>query len=172
MEREPVGSLFLLSGMVEEKIIDLLEAKFEEADFQECFWLDVKLLPNKKLEVILDSDSGINFTTCRQISRYLESHIDEEGWLGEKYVLEVSSPGVNRPLKIQRQYPKHMGRKLEVKLADGTKHEGRLVELTDNGIVLEAKVRRKEGKRKVTEVVQTPIPFDTIDKALVKISFK
>ena len=158
--------------MVEEKIIDLLEDKFEEEEFKECFWLDVKLLPNKKLEVILDSDSGINFDTCRQISRYLESHIDTEGWLGEKYVLEVSSPGVDRPLQQQRQYPKHLGRKLEVKLKDGAKHEGKLAQLTEQGIVLEAKVRRKEGKRKVTEVVQTPIAFDDIDKAIVKISFK
>lgn len=157
---------------MEEKIIDLLEEKFTEPEFANCFWLDVKLHANKKLEVIIDCDTGVTFTTCRQVSRYLESYIDEEQWLGEKYTLEVSSPGTDRPLQLPRQYHKHVGRKLEVKTKEGETYEGRLTEVTSDAITLQYKVRRKEGKRKVTEEVETTITFAAIEKAKVKISFK
>ncbi|WP_169433354.1 ribosome assembly cofactor RimP [Lewinella cohaerens] len=157
---------------MEEKIIDLLEEKFTEPEFSNCFWLDVKLHAGKKLEIIIDCDTGVTFTTCRQISRHLESVIDEEQWLGPKYTLEVSSPGTDRPLQLPRQYKKHLGRKLVVKTKGGDEYEGRLSEITEEAITLDYKVRRKEGKRKVTEEVQTTIAFDAIEKAKVKISFK
>ena len=76
------------------------------------------------------------------------------------------------PLQLPRQYHKHLGRKLEVKTKEGEDYEGRLSEITDEGITLDYKVRRKEGKRKVTEEVQTTIAFSAIEKAKVKISFK
>ena len=157
---------------VEEKIIDLLEEKFKEPEFSNCFWLDVKLHADKKLEVIIDCDTGVTFLTCQIISRHLESVIDEEQWLGPKYTLEVSSPGAERPLQLPRQYQKHLGRKLEVKTKEGEEYEGRLSEITEEGITLDYKVRHKEGKRKVTEEVQTTIAFAAIEKAKVKISFK
>lgn len=157
---------------MEEKIIDLLEEKFTEEEFQDCFWLDVKMLPNNKLEIYVDADSGITFRKCQRISRYLEQFIDEEGWLGEKYVLEVSSPGTSRPLKLKRQYPKNVGRKLKVKLNDGSKIEGKLIEVDDEQIILETKERRKVGKRKVTETIQHKLPFSNIEEAIVQISFK
>lgn len=161
-----------MAKSVEEKIIDLLEEKFMDPEFENCFWLDVKLLPNKKLEVIIDCDTGVTFDTCRKISRYLESFIDEEQWLGQKYTLEVSSPGADRPLQLPRQYTKHIGRKLEVKTNEGEDYEGRMISATETEITLQYKVRRKEGKRKVTEEVETTIPFTDIKKAKVKLSFK
>lgn len=156
---------------MEEKIIDLLDQKFAEPEFSNCFWIDVKLHANKKLEVLIDCDEGVSFDQCRRISRYLEGFIDEGNWLGEKYVLEVSSPGADRPLKLARQYPKHIGRKLEVKTASGETYEGRLSEVTEDQITLQYKLRRKEGKRKITEEVSTPILFTDIQQAKVKISF-
>lgn len=156
--------------MVEAKITDLLEEKFQEEEFNDCFLVDIKL-NNTKLEVYIDSDTGISFDTCRRISRYLEAYLDEEGWLGEKYTLEVSSPGATRPLTMKRQYPKHVGRKLEVSTLDDGKKEGTLIKVDADSITLSAKVRIKEGKRKKTEVVESEIPFDQIAKAKIKISF-
>lgn len=156
--------------MVVEKITDLLEEKFSEEAFSDCFLVDINH-SNKKLEVFIDSDSGINFEKCQKISRYLEQFLDEEGWLGEEYVLEVSSPGVGRPLKLKRQYPKNIGRKVEVFLREGETTEGVLTAVDEEGITLEAKVRRKEGKRKKTETVERIIPFTAIKKTVVKVSF-
>ncbi len=153
------------------RIRDLLEDKFEEPDWTDCFLVDIKPHPNNKIEVFMDSDTGVTFEKCQKISRYLENIIDEEGWLGEKYTLEVSSPGVDRPLKLWRQYPKNIGRKLDLVLEDGDKKTGYLREVHDSEIVLEEKVRIKEGKRKKTMVKETQIPFDFIKKAVVKVSF-
>lgn len=157
---------------MEEKIIDLLDEKFKEAEFEDCFWLDVKRHSvRNKLEVIIDSDTGLTLRKCQRISRYLEGFIDEKGWLGDKYVIEVCSPGADKPLKKARQYPKHIGRKLEVKKKDGEIEEGRLTEITKEGILIEYKVRRKEGKRKITEEIKSTISFDQIERATVKLSF-
>ncbi len=157
---------------VEEKIIDLLEGKLLDPEFADCFWLDVTLSKDNKLDIIIDCDSGVTFETCRQISRYLEGFIDEAGWLGETYTLEVSSPGADRPLQLPRQYKKHVGRTLEVTLASGETLEGTLEEATDEHIALAYKVSRKEGNKKVTEDVRTTHLFGDIKTAIVKISFK
>lgn len=157
--------------MVEDKITALLEEKFREDAFTDCFLVDLKLHAHNKLDVFLDCDFGITFEKCQQISRYLEQYLDEEQWLGEKYVLEVSSPGVSRPLMMQRQYPRNIGRKVEVKLNDGDKRTGTLREVEEDHIVLEEKVRVKEGKRKKTEVVETEISFSSIEHTKVKITF-
>jgi len=157
--------------VVEDKIKALLEEKFREDAFSDCFLVDLKLHANNKLEVFIDSDFGISFEQCQKISRYLEQYLDEEQWLGEKYVLEVSSPGVGRPLMMQRQYPKNVGRKVEVKLKEGGKRSGVLKEVEEDRIVLEEKVRTKEGKRKKTELVETEIDFNSIEETKVKITF-
>ena len=157
--------------MIEKKLTDLLDQKFTEEAFSTCFLIELKSLPGNRIEVFIDSDEGVNFSTCQQLSRYLEHHIEENGWLGEKYILEVSSPGVGRPLKLGRQYPKHIGRKLEVKQMEGDTVTGTLTEVSETGIVLEEKTRIKEGKKKKTVVLQHEIGFDNIKKAIVKISF-
>lgn len=157
---------------MEEQIIDLLDEKFKEAEFEDCFWLDIKRhSARNRLEVIIDSDTGLTLRKCQRISRYLEGFIDEKGWLGEKYVIEVCSPGADKPLKITRQYPKHIGRKLIIKKKNGETEEGRLTSVTDEAILIEYKVRRKEGKRKITEEVKSTITFDQIKQATVKLSF-
>ena len=156
--------------MIEEKITELLEQKFQEEEFADCFLVELKL-NQQKLGVFIDADSGITFQKCQQLSRYLESYIDTENWLGEKYILEVSSPGVGRPLQLKRQYAKNVGRKVEVSLTDGSKQEGQLIAVKETGVTIEFKQRIKEGKKKKTETVQKEIPFTEIQKTIVKITF-
>lgn len=156
--------------MVERKIEKLLLEKFKEEEYSDCFIIEV-MQNNKKLQIFIDSDSNIDFTKCRKISRYLEEYIDENNWLGEKYILEVSSPGIDRPLKFPRQYKKNIGRRLELLTMDDEKVSGTLLETSEEGIVLEYKVRIKEGKKKRTEIVQQAIAFEDIKKAMIKFSF-
>ncbi|GAB5551702.1 MAG: ribosome maturation factor RimP [Saprospiraceae bacterium] len=160
--------------MIEERTRDLLEQKFQEEEYQDCFVVEVKYNPaNKKLQAFVDSDSSMTFRKCQRLSRFLESYIDDEQWMGEKYTLEVSSPGVDRPLKLARQYTKNIGRRLEVLLHDDDKkYKGSLIKADDQGIVLESQQTRKQGKKKIKETVETEIPYDQIRKAIVKITFK
>ena len=158
--------------MVEQKITQLLEEKFKEPEFEDCYLVDLELSKGNKLNVFVDSDSGMSFKKCQRISRYLESHLDEKLWLGEKYILEVSSPGVDRPLKFLRQYHKNIGRTAEMTTVNGETKKGKIVAVNGEAISLESKERIKEGKKKKTVIVSTEIPFDQIEKTIIKITFK
>ncbi len=156
---------------MEEHITKMLEDLFATSeDFADCFVVDVNQT-NTRLEIFVDADSGMTFRKCQQMSRYVEAYLDEEQPLGEKYTLNVSSPGVDRPLKFQRQYVKNVGRSMKVKTIEGAEHEGKMIAADNDAITLEAKVRIKEGKRKKTVVQQTKIAYADINKAIVKISF-
>ena len=157
--------------MVEQKISKLLAEKFKETEFESYFLIDLELKGENKLEVYLDGDTGITLGKCQQISRYIEKHLDENLWIGEKYGLEVSSPGTKRPLKFLRQYHQHIGRKLEVKIEEEGKVEGKLTKVEENSIVLEWRERIKEGKKKRNIDVVKEIPFDRIKNTIVKLTF-
>ena len=158
---------------VTEKIAQLLEEKYSTDEiFADCFTVEIELKPVQKLCVFADSDSGMTFEKCQKLSRYLEAFIDTNGWLGEKYTLEVSSPGIARPLKFPRQYHKNIGRQLEVTQIDKNRMVGLLKAVEETQIVLSQTVtERDEKKKKKIVEVETFIPFDQIEKAIVKLAF-
>lgn len=158
--------------MIERKIESLLQEKLKEEEFADCFLIESKLHANNKLEVFIDSDSNMTFEKCSKISRYLEKHIEENNWLGENYTLEVSSPGIDRPLLFLRQYQKNTGRNVEVTLKNGDTKAGLLLKADNEKLYIEEKMRIKEGKKNKTQVVETEIPFTEINKTIVKIAFK
>jgi ribosome maturation factor RimP len=156
---------------MEERINDLLADLFSTDEYSDCFLVEVKQ-SGKKIEVFVDSDNQMDFEKCREISRHLEKeYLDVEQPLGESYTLDVGSPGVGRPLRLYRQYPKNLGRNLEITTTDGDSYTGQLKKVTPNEVTLEAKVLRKEGKRTKTTVEEISIAFDAIKKSIVKISF-
>lgn len=157
--------------MIENKIEELLAQRFQEADLADCFTIEVLLRPGNRLEVAFDSDSGVTIEKCQTISRFLEAHLDKEGWLGERYTLDVSSPGVSRPLKFRRQYPRNIGRTVEVILHDDTKHKGILRAADDHAITIEEKVQTEINGKKKKGLAQTAIPFDAIKSTTVKVTF-
>jgi len=155
-----------------ERIAQLLEEKYAaDESLADCFTVDIELRPGNKLYVFVDSDSGINFDKCKKLSRHLESHIDTHGWLGTKYVLEVSSPGIGRPLRFLRQYHKNIGRTVVVTLPDDTRERGILKAADETQVVIEQTVVEKEGKKKKEVLVQRAIPFDQIKSTVVKAAF-
>ncbi|MCR9285793.1 MAG: ribosome maturation factor [Bacteroidetes bacterium] len=145
--------------------------KFQEEGFQDCFLVEIKLSQHNKVEVFLECDSGLTFRKCQKISRYLESFIDEEQWLGEKYTLDVSSPGIGKPLKMNRQYRINIGRRVEVFLLEGKPQTGKLIEVDNDSITIEYEITVKEGKKKRKEMTQQNILFENIKKTVVKVSF-
>jgi ribosome maturation factor RimP len=158
--------------MVEERILKLLIEKFEEAGWEDCFPVEIKHhQKSNKLEVFVDSDKGMTFEKCQKLSRFLESFLDTELWLGEKYVLEVSSPGVGRPLKLKRQYFKNIGRTVEVKWNENDTLEGLLKEANETGVGIEHEIQVVEGNKKLKKNTITFIPFDAIKSTKVKAAF-
>ena len=152
---------------VEKRVKELVEEKI--ADRPELFLVDIKMLPNNKLIIHVDGDEGITIQDCAAISRHVGFHLEEENVLDKAYNLEVSSPGIGEPLKLKRQYNKNIGREVSVKLEGGALTEGKLLTVSDDGIVIEAKVKIK-GKK--AELVETGIDFNNITETKVLISFK
>lgn len=152
---------------VEKKVESLVEEKI--ADRPELFLVEVKMLPNNKLIIHVDGDEGISIQDCVAISRHVGFHLEEENVIEQAYNLEVSSPGVGEPLRLNRQYVKNIGRTLSIKFKDGLKKEGKLLEVTEDNLVLEESVKEK-GKKAVN--VETTIPFNDILETSVLISFK
>lgn len=148
-----------------------LEEKFKENEYESCFCVEVKEVQRgRKIEVYIDCDTGVDFSTCKKISRFLEEDLDESPLVKENYILEVSSPGARRPLVLLRQYGKHVGRKLEIKLTDGEKFEGRLLDVLDDSILLERRIVEREGKRKIRKKIESEVAFSAIQTARVKLA--
>jgi ribosome maturation factor RimP len=143
-----------------QRIRSLLEDLFTEGPLSDCFVIDVTQKGTKSVTVFIDSDSGVTFDKCTQVSRYLEKRMDEENLFGGDYVLDVSSPGAERPLMLWRQYPRHRGRTLLVTLKDGSELEGVLAEVGLETVTLQM----EKGESMV-------IPFSDIEKSLVQIRF-
>jgi ribosome maturation factor RimP len=121
----------------------------------------------KKLLIIIDGDNGVTIDDCGNISRELSKALDDSSLLDENYMLEVSTPGLDHPLKLKRQYKKNIGRKLKIKLADKIV-EGQLKNVSDEVISLD----QETGSGKKKEVTSLDIPFSEIEKAFVLVSFK
>ncbi len=91
------------------------------------------------LEVFVDSESGVSLDLCSAISRALLQAIDAENLVDGGYRLEVSSPGLSRPLQYPWQYRKHIGRQLEVRWRRGAEAQtatGELVAADDEAITV------------------------------------
>lgn len=144
----------------------LIHSVFDEGRCGEYYLVDLEISPSNHISVFVDGDEGVSLEACTQISRVLESVLDEEPTLGGIYQLEVSSPGVSRPLKFLRQYLKHVGRTLKVKLTGGAIIEGKLMATGPDSITLEVKPKEKKAKAESKE-----IPFEDIQEAFVIIVF-
>ncbi len=154
---------------IDKKVAELVEEKIAEMARPDLFLVSAKLLPNGKLVILLDGDKGIGIAECAQISRYVGFKLEEEDVIKTAYNLEVSSPGIDVQLTMARQYLKNIGRELAIKMADGSKREGRLTAITEDAVTIEEKIKQK-GKK--AEIIESVIPIDQITETKVLISFK
>ena len=151
-----------LRKIIEESIAEMLETAFFVVDLQ------IKTVKEvAKITVLLDGDTGVGIDTCVSVSRHVSSKLDEIEEIAEKYSIDVSSPGVDFPMRLVRQYPQHIGRTLKITLKDATIIEGKLLDFAEDtqSLSIQNIVKKKE---------QAPIivPFDTIKEAFVVVSFK
>lgn len=135
------------------------------------FVVDVRLLPAQgatRVQVLVDGDQGISIDDCARLSRQLSAALDERGFGDDRYTLEVSTPGVDQPLRLLRQYRKNIGRTVKVVMHDKTKWKGPLLAVSDSAIVM----RHTEGEGKKKTEKEVTLSLDQIEKTLVQISFK
>lgn len=121
----------------------------------------------RRILVIIDGDNSVNIDDCANLSRQISGVLEENGWEGENYLLEVSTPGLDQPLKLKRQYKKNIGRRVKVKLHD-RQIEGKLTDVSEERITLSQEV----GKGKKMEIQTVELQFSDIEKTFVLVSFK
>ncbi len=139
------------------------------------FVADLRIKPTHNIKLFLDGDQGITIEKCVQINRLLYKKLEESGlFVDGDFSLEVSSPGLDEPLKLFRQYQKNVGRLVEIQLLDGTTRIGRMVQVHEEGLVLEENKGKKgpghQGIRK-PELVNQAIPFNNIKTTKIQVVF-
>lgn len=138
------------------------------ADEPEYFCVSVTIKPTNNIKVFLDGDEGIKIEKCVSVNRRLYKLIEEGAIYPEgDFSLEVSSPGIDEPLKLHRQYTKNIGRTVLVQFVDGSEKEGVLEAVAEADIILQTTTGK--GKKAVTE--QLVIPFENIKSTTVQIKF-
>lgn len=153
-----------LEGLVERLLAELI-------DRPDLFVVGIRAGGSRStpaIQVVLDGDQGIDVEACSSVSRRLSARLDEEETLRNGYKLEVSSPGIDQPLRLQRQYPKNVGRQMKVVLRDGTILRGTLLSVEGDTIVL---LPGKSGKKKAGTPEAITVHHADIEEARVEISF-
>jgi len=150
---------------LKEKIKDLAEKSLANPGH---FVVEVVVSKHKpwKFTLIVDGDQGITIVDCAAVSRALNESLESE--IVDPYTLEVSTPGLDHPLKLNRQFKKNVGRGLKVVKKDKSTVTGTLTRSDEEKIVVES----ESGKGKNAEVKTIEIPFSEIEKAFVTVSFK
>ncbi|MCR6639771.1 MAG: ribosome maturation factor RimP [Sporocytophaga sp.] len=132
---------------IEEKILQIAEKNLSSDDL---FIVDLVITGNsgrQKISITLDGDNGVDIDTCAYLSRKVGNEIEETNLIDAAYVLEVSSPGIDQPLKLKRQYYRNIGRRVSVTLLDDSQINGLLKEVNEELIVLDAEKKINRQKK-------------------------
>jgi ribosome maturation factor RimP len=157
-------------SMIREENIKLIENQILTliSESPDLFLVALKTDVKNNIRVFLDGDKGISIQSCTTVNRGLYKFIEENELVANNdFSLEVSSPGLDEPLLLHRQYVKNLERPLEVLLTDGIKVEGVLKAVTETGFTLE----ETKGKGKKQEILQHTLAFDAVKSAVIKIVF-
>jgi ribosome maturation factor RimP len=147
---------------IEQKIQALLEGQPNH------FLVEVRIKPTNNIKVFMDADEGMMLSTLIDYNRKLYKVLEESSLFADgDFSLEVSSPGLDEPLKKQRQYKKNTGRYVHITKHDGTALEGKMTETTEVGIVVETET----GKGKKKEIKQETVLFTDIKTTKVQVKF-
>lgn len=150
-----------------EHILALAAEHLKDSDL---YVTNVKVSPDNHINVFIDGDKGVNINDCVGLSRAIEGSLDRNR---EDFSLDVSSHGATAPLVLPRQFRRHTGRTLEVRLLDGSRAEGELVEANDEQITVQYSVRENKplGKGKVTVEKRQDIRYGDIKEARIKLKY-
>ena len=123
-----------------------------------------KKVDGMNLTFIIDSPNGILLEDCEKVHNVLNEKLDEVNPTGDTpYILNVSSPGIDRPIKNYKDFLRNKGSEVEIKLfapKDGKKaYEGRLIDFTDEEVVIEANENVLTFSREIIAQIMPIIKF-------------
>jgi ribosome maturation factor RimP len=148
--------------------IEAIEKLIEPLLQEDVFLVSIKIKPTNNIKIYLDADTGLGIEKCIRINRALYKIIEEKTMYPDgDFSLEISSPGIDEPLKLLRQYRKNVGRDVEVLTNSGAKKEGKLVNVTEDSIGIEY----TEGKGKKALIKNEDLLFSDIKQTRVQVKF-
>ncbi len=154
-----------------ETILALAQERIDELK-RDLFVVDLTISSANVIHLEIDSETGsVSIDDCIRVSRNIEHNLDREE---QDFELSVSSAGIDKPLRVWKQYPKNVGRSLKIKTTDGKKLEGELLKVETDAIEIGfEEVVKTEGKKKKEIVNQTVrLGFGDIQEAKIVVSFK
>jgi ribosome maturation factor RimP len=146
---------------VEKKLGELL------TELPGYFMVEISVKPTNNIKVFVDADQGAAIDQLSRINRALYKWVEENLFPNGDFSIEVSSPGLDEPLKLDRQYLKNIGRMVEIVLKNGLKEEGKLISVSENAVAIE----EEKGKGKKKEVIQHIILKEEIKTTKVQVKF-
>lgn len=149
------------------QVVELLDGEFARAGYEiEDVVIDGAARP-PRITVVADGDRPLDLDTVAALSRSASEVLDrlDPSPGGAAYVLEVTSPGVDRPLTAEKHFRRARGRKVELVLSDGSQLTGRIGEVRDGKVSLVV----REGARANYSVRE--LPLSGITKAVVQVEF-
>lgn len=150
--------------ITEKQITEIVNEKLQGTPL---FLVETRIKSGNFITVAIDSDNFVSINDCAALSRHIESKLDRET---EDYELEVSSAGLDQPLKLQRQYLKNIGNDLKVITLDGKNFTAALLGVGTKDITLLI----PENKKKKTPEQEITLALKDIKetKIIIKISNK
>jgi len=147
---------------IEQKVMALIDPDPEN------FLVEIKIRPGNNIKIFVDADRGMSIDKLAQYNRSLYRQIEESGLFpNNDFSLEISSPGLDEPLKLRRQYLKNIGRQVEIVLKSGIKMEGKLINAAGDEIVIE----EEKGNKKKKEIIQHSLSYDDIKTTKIQIKW-
>jgi len=146
---------------IEQKMMALIDPDPEN------FLVEVKIRPGNNIKIFVDADHGISIDKLAQYNRSLYRQIEESGLFpNNDFSMEISSPGLDEPLKLRRQYLKNIGRYVEIILKSGIKKEGKLISANKEIVIEEEK-----GNKKKKEFIQHSLSYNDIKTTKIQIKW-
>jgi len=135
--------LFLKTMDLAANLTQILETEIFGEDI---FLVELVINDKRKLRVsiFIDADDRLDIDACASVSRRLSHIIEERNIIEDAFVLDVSSPGVDKPLKIWRQYAKHIGRQVQITTVEDKEWVGLLKEVDQNSLLIEVAADKKK----------------------------
>lgn len=150
-----------LEKAVEIRLNDML------AEMPGYFMVETCIKPTNNVKVFVDADQGAAIDQLSKINRVLYKWMEESFFPNGDFSIEVSSPGLDEPLKLDRQYLKNIGRNVEVVLKNGLKKEGKLISVSEDEVVVE----EERGKGKKKELIEHKILKQEIKTTKIQVRF-
>lgn len=150
-----------LKEIIEKEIIEY----FKTSDL---FLVDIKVLSNGKIEIFADGNTNITIDECVKISKHIHHFLEENNLMTDNLSLDVSSPGMDEPLKVPQQFQKQLNKKVDVVLKNGLKVTGELLSANENEILIKEEIIIKKSET----IEEHKFAFDEIKSIKKHFNFK